>query len=168
MYKTAARWMIRRNIEALNSGDAEPVLGMFAAAADLCFPGVNSWSGQFRQPVTGRQPFVSHRGRDEIEAFLRRYTGDGIQMEVEDILVNGPPWNTRVAVRAQVWATGPNGMNVYENRAVLLLTVRWGKVKRQEDYEDTERAAQFDAYHHRRVPRPSRSDDRPAATAAAR
>ena len=152
MYKTAVRWMIRRNINALNHGDAGPVLGMFASDAELYFPGINSWSGQFRRPVIGRRPFASHRGRDEIAAFLRRYTGDGIQMAIEDILVNGPPWNTRIAVRANVWAQDPDGGDVYNNRAVLMIVARWGKIRSQEDYEDTERATAFDAYHHRHLP----------------
>jgi hypothetical protein len=33
---------------------------------------------------------------------------------------------------------------VYDNRAVLWVETRWGKIHRQEDHEDTERAAAFD------------------------
>jgi hypothetical protein len=65
---------------------------------------------------------------------------------IEDILVNGPPWNTRIALRAHVWAVDPDGGDAYGNRAVLMINARWGKIRRQEDYEDTERAAAFDAY----------------------
>ncbi len=146
MYKAAVRWMIRRNVEALNAGRHEPALAMFAPDATLCFPGRNSWAGQFRTPEPGRAPFVSHDGRDEIEAFLRRYVEHGIQMSVEDILVDGPPWSARAAVRAHVWVPGPDGRDVYDNRAVLMVETRWGRIRRQEDYEDTERAARFDAY----------------------
>ena len=39
MFQAAARWMIRRNIRALNTGDYGPVLKMFAADATLAFPG---------------------------------------------------------------------------------------------------------------------------------
>jgi ketosteroid isomerase-like protein len=136
--------MIRRNITALNRGDHRPALAMFATDAELVFPGMNTWSTQFRTPVLGREALATHRGRDEIEAFLQRYVGHRIQMSVEDILVNGPPWNTRVAIRAHVWAEGPDGSDVYANRAVLMVETRWGKIRRQEDYEDTERAAAFD------------------------
>jgi len=146
MYKTAVRWMIRRNVAALNDGRHEPALAMFAPDAELSFPGINSWSGQFRTPGTGRDASRSHRGRDEIEAFLRRYLDHHIQMSIEDILVNGPPWNTRIALRAHVWALDPDGGDAYGNRAVLMINARWGKIRRQEDYEDTERAAAFDAY----------------------
>ena len=142
--------MIRRNIAALNAGRRRPVLSMFSRDAQLSFPGVNSWSGQFRTPRTGREAFVPHRDRGEIEAFLVRYVGHHIRMSISDILVNGPPWNTRIAIRAHVWAIGPDGGDAYDNRAVLMVNARWGKIRRQEDYEDTERAAAFDRFNERR------------------
>lgn len=147
MIAVAVRWMIRRNVAALNAGRHEPALAMFAEDATLCFPGRNTWSGQFREPTLGREAHPSHQGREEIGAFLRRYVRHGIQMTVEDVLVNGPPWAMRVAVRAQVWVPHPDdGDDVYDNRVVLMLETRWAKITRQEDYEDTERAAAFDAH----------------------
>jgi ketosteroid isomerase-like protein len=139
--------MIRRNIERLNAGDGAPAVSMFAKDATLTFPGHNSWSRMFREPVLGRVVSPTHRGRDEIEAFVRRYTDQGLQMAVEDILVNGPPWNMRAAAQVHDWlpAGGGDG-DVYNNRAVLWVRVRWGKIVAQEDYEDTERVAALD--HH--------------------
>lgn len=145
MYKSAVRLMIRRNVAKLNDGDAAPTLAMFAPDARLSFPGDNGFARQLRPIEKGRQAFETHRGRDEIAAFLARYVDAGIQMVVEDILVNGPPWNTRVAVRVHVWVPGADGTDVYDNRAVLMVDSRWGRIQRQEDYEDTERAAAFDA-----------------------
>ena len=103
MYKTAVRFWIRRNIRLLNEGRYEPALKMFAADATLAFPGDNTWARQYREPVRGREAFVTHRGRDEIEGFLRRYVGTGMQMVVDDVLVNGPPWNLRAAARVHHW-----------------------------------------------------------------
>jgi ketosteroid isomerase-like protein len=137
--------MIRRNIARLNEGRAEPALAMFADDATLTFPGDNSWSRQFREPGNGRASSPTHRGRPEIEAFVRRYVEHGIQMEVEDVLVNGPPWNTRVAVCVHDWIPGPDGHDVYANRAVLRVHTRWGRITAQEDYEDTERARAYDS-----------------------
>lgn len=145
MYKTAARWMIRRSIARLNEGDARLAMAMFAPAATLSFPGDNSWANQHRPTQRGRDAFATHRGKAEIEAFVRRYVEVGIQMVVDDILVNGPPWNTRVAVRVHHWVPGAEDADAYNNRAVLFVTTRWGKILEQEDYEDTERVAAFDA-----------------------
>ena len=144
MYKAAVRWMIRRNIGRLNAGEYAPALAMFAADATLAFPGDNSLAGEFRPPQPGRDAFVTHADRDEIERFLRRYVDTGMQMAVDDILVNGPPWNTRAAARVHHWVPGPDGHDLYNNRAVLFVHTRWGKILDQEDYEDTERVAAFE------------------------
>ncbi len=144
MYKAAVRMLIRRNIRLLNRGRYQPALAMFADDAELVFPGDNTWSRQNRPPEPGRAPFATHRGRAEIEAFLQRYVDLGIQMEVEDILVNGPPWNTRAAVRVHHWIPGAGGDDLYSNRAVLMVRTVWGKIRTQEDYEDTQRVSAFD------------------------
>jgi ketosteroid isomerase-like protein len=146
MYKAAVRAKIRRNIRLLNEGRYEPALAMFASDATLTFPGNNSWSRMYREPQTGTESSPTHRGKAEIEAFLQRYVSAGIQMEVEDILVNGAPWNTRAALIVHDWALDADGNQVYANRAVLVVRSRWGQIVAQEDYEDTERAAAFDAH----------------------
>jgi ketosteroid isomerase-like protein len=145
VYKAAVRWMIRRNIGALNRGDYGPALAMFAPDATLTFPGTNSWARMFREPQRRREPFPTHRGRDEIEAFLQRYVAHGIQMQVDDILVNGPPWNLRAAAIVRDWIVGADGSDAYANRAVLSVRARWGKIVAQEDYEDSERVLAYDA-----------------------
>jgi ketosteroid isomerase-like protein len=145
VYKATVRWMITRNIEALNGGDPGPVLAMFDDEATLTFPGESTFSTEFRDPKPGRAAYATHRGRAEIERFLQRYVAAGIQMQVEDILVNGAPWKARAAIRCHVWSPGPDGEDRYANRAVLAVQTRWGKIVRQEDYEDTGRAAAFDA-----------------------
>jgi ketosteroid isomerase-like protein len=145
VYKATVRALIRRSVRRLNAGDYGPALAVFATDATLAFPGDNSWARQFRPPQADREQHPTHRGRDEIEAFLKRYVEQGIQMEVEDILVNGPPWNMRAAVRVHDWVNR-NGGDVYNNRAVLFVTMRWGRITTQEDYEDTERTAAFDRY----------------------
>jgi hypothetical protein len=146
MYKATIRYLVRRNIRALNEGNYGPTLAMFRDQAELTFPGDNTWARQFRPPEPGRLPFPTHRGRDEIETFLRVYVDNGIQMEIEDILVNGPPWNARIAVRSHVWIEGRNGSDIYANRAVLMVRSSWGKIRSQEDYEDCERAAALDRH----------------------
>ncbi|MEM9656273.1 MAG: hypothetical protein AAGA65_29580, partial [Actinomycetota bacterium] len=58
---------------------------------------------------------------------------------------NGPPWNTRIALRVHDYVADPDGgPDHYSNRAVLFLEVRWGRLVRWEDYEDTQRIAEWD------------------------
>ena len=58
--------------------------------------------------------------------------------------MNGPPWNLRVAVRVHHGIIDPAGDEIYANRAILMVNLRWAKIQAQEDYEDTERVAAYD------------------------
>ncbi len=60
-------------------------------------------------------------------------------------MINGPPWNTRIALRVHDYALAPDGTDAYTNRAIAFLTLRWGRLVSWEDYEDTERVAKWDA-----------------------
>ena len=100
MYKWAVRRQIRRNIEALGRGDLAPLLRGYADDAVLVFPGASTWGGE-------------HRGKPAIERFLRRFVAAGLSGRSEDILVNGPPWRTRIAVVFVDHASDADGTEVY-------------------------------------------------------
>jgi len=133
MYKSAIRWMIRRNVKALGRGDTGALLASYAEDAVLVFPGTSSWGGEYR-------------GKPAIEAFLRRFVDVGLVGEVHEILVNGPPWRTTICVLFSDRASSPTGETVYENRAVLFGRIEWGKLVYQEDFEDTHKVEAFDTY----------------------
>jgi len=143
MYKATVRALVRHGIGCLNAGDPEFLLRLAAPDAELAFPGDNSWAAMHRSVRKGREPHVTHRGIEECRAFAERFAAEGLQFTIEDILVNGPPWRTRVAVRAHDFLPGPEG-DRYTNRVVAFLELRWGRLVRWEDYEDTERVAEFD------------------------
>ena len=144
MYKASIRALLRHSIDKLNHGDYSLMLKMASPDFALAFPGDNSWSTMFRPQQRGRAAHVTHRGIEEAGAFADRFVAEGIQIEIEDILVNGPPWNTRIAVRVHDFVPGDGGADAYNNRAVLFLELRWGRLVRWEDYEDTERVATWD------------------------
>ncbi len=125
--------MLRRAIRRINAGDIGPMLSSYAEDAVLIFPGQNSWAGE-------------HRGKDAIEAFLRRFVRVGMQFEAHQIVVSGWPWNATIWVRFSDCAKGPDGAVVYENRGVICAHTRWGKITLQEDFEDTEKVAEFDKW----------------------
>ena len=133
MYKTAVRWMIRRNIAALRAGDPRPLIAGYADDAVLVFPGPSAWGGEYR-------------GREAIAGFLNRFVADGLTGEAQEILVNGPPWRTTAAILFTATARDVTGTTVYDNRAVLFVRARWGKITYQEDFEDTHKSEAFDRY----------------------
>lgn len=143
MYKTIVRAMVRRNVARLNAGYAAPMLKLASNDVQLRFPGDNSWSTMFRPAANGRAPHATHRGLEECRAFADRFAANGIQFVLEDILVNGGPWNTRVAMRLHSFLPSAAG-DQYNNRAVAILELRWGRLVVWEDYEDTERVAAWD------------------------
>jgi ketosteroid isomerase-like protein len=143
MYKFAVRSLVRRGIRGLNEGDPSFLLRLAHPDAALVFPGDNSWSTMFRPVEKGREAFVTHRGLEECTAFADRFAGEGLQYTIEDILVNGFPWNTRVAVRALDVLAGDDG-DEYNNRLISFLEIRWGRLRRWEVYEDTERTTDWD------------------------
>jgi len=143
MYKAAVRALVRHGIARLSNGEPEFLLRLASPDAAIAFPGDNSWSGMYRPVEKGRHLHVTHRGLDECRAFAERFVNEGLRFEIEDILVNGPPWNTRVVVRAHDYIAGTDG-DEYNNRVVAFLEIRWGRLVRWEDYEDTERVALWD------------------------
>ena len=124
---------LRRDIAALNRGDYGPLLAGYTDDALLVFPqGDNRWAGE-------------HRGKPAIERFLKNFTAAGIQGELVDLLVSGPPWAMTVMVRFDDGATGPDGEQLYRNRVAMTLRTRWGKVVRHDDFfEDTGRIDAFE------------------------
>ncbi len=145
MYKASIRLLMRHSIKKLNAGDPSLLLKMAAPNVELAFPGDNSWSTMYRQAVKGRERHATHRGLTECRGFAKRFVDDGIQFAIEDILVNGPPWNIRIALRVHDYIPGDDGRDRYNNRAVAFLEVRWGRLVKWEDYEDTERVAAWDS-----------------------
>jgi ketosteroid isomerase-like protein len=143
MYKFAVRKLVRHGIGKLNEGDPSFLLKLAAPDAVIAFPGDNTWAAMYRPVQKGRHQHVTHRGPDELRGFADRFVSEGLRFEIEDILVNGPPWRTRVAVRAHDFKAGPHG-DEYANRLVAWLEIRWGKMLSWEDYEDTERVTAFD------------------------
>jgi len=78
-----------------------------------------------------------------VPIFYRQVVAEGLELVIEDILVNGPPWNTRVAVCAHDFIAGDSG-DLYNNRVIAFLEIRWGRLCRWEDQEDTERVSSWD------------------------
>lgn len=122
-----------RDVERLNAGDHGPLLAGYAEDAILHFnDGAHRWAGE-------------HRGREAIELFLRNYTAAGLQGELGDVWVSGPPWALRMVASFHDWADGADGERLYENHVMIDIRTRWGRVVEQWDYyEDTARIVEFD------------------------
>lgn len=128
---------VRRKIRAvftqLSAGDAAPMLASLAPRFTYVFHGEHALGGVRRQ---------HHTMRDWWERLFRLLPG--ARFTVEDILVNGPPWRTRVALTARIVGVLPDGRR-YENRLMQHMRMTWGRVtwiETLEDLQNLQRALQ--------------------------
>ena len=123
----------RRDVAAVNRGDYRSLLSAYAPDAVLVFnEGDHRWAGV-------------HRGRDAIDRFLQEFVGAGLQGEIRDLFIQGWPWRMTLLALFDDFAEGPDVERLYENRTVLVVQTRWGKIVHQDDfYEDTERIGVFE------------------------
>jgi ketosteroid isomerase-like protein len=124
---------LRSDVRRLNAGDYTPLLAGYADDAVLRFnDGPHRWSGDYR-------------GKPAIERFLREFTAAGLKGEIRELWVAGPPWALTLIARFDDRATGPDGEELYANRATIVARTRWGKIVEHEDfYKDTARIVTFD------------------------
>jgi ketosteroid isomerase-like protein len=122
-----------RDVAKLNAGDHSTLLNAYADDAVLRFnDGDHRWAGDWV-------------GKAGIDRFLQNFTAARIQGEIKQIAISGPPWALTMMVRFDDHADGPDGARLYENRTVLVMRTRWGKVVDQEDfYADTSSIVAFD------------------------
>lgn len=132
-YRGAVRLMLRRNVARLRGGDLRPTLRAMASDVHFVFPGESSWSADLR-------------GREEVERWQQRFLAVGLRLEARQIVVDGPPWATRIALRFGDGLTAPDGRRVYENEGVIFATARWGRVTEYTVYEDTQEVSRLDEY----------------------
>lgn len=124
----------RRDVALLNKGDFRPLLKSYAKDAVIVFTdGDHRWTG-------------THSGTAEIEAFLTEFVRANIQGSIQEVYLGGWVWNMTMIARFDDQAFAPGSTErIYENRTVLVINTRWGKIVRQEDfYVDTVRMLAFD------------------------
>jgi ketosteroid isomerase-like protein len=112
----------RADVKRLNGGDYSSLLAAYREDAVLHFhDGPHRWSGDWQ-------------GREGIERFLRAFVAAGIQGEIVDVAIAGPPWATTLWARFNDHVDAPDGTRIYDNRAVLVVRTRWGKIAEHSDF----------------------------------
>jgi ketosteroid isomerase-like protein len=121
------------DVRKLNAGDHSTLLAAYADDAVLHFnDGDHRWAGDWV-------------GKPAIDRFLQNFTAAKVQGEIKQIAISGPPWAMTMLVRFDDHADGPDGTRLYDNRTVLVMRTKWGKVVDHEDfYMDTGAIETFD------------------------
>lgn len=118
MYHAIVRRRIRALFDAINHGDADPVLRQFAPTFEHSFLGQHALGGSRRTLATTRQWY----GR------LYRLLPD-IRFDLKQITVRGGPWNTVVVVEWNETNSGTDGVRT-DNQGIHVLHLRWGRATR--------------------------------------
>lgn len=99
---------------------------------------LNSLAAEFEYVFHGEHALGGRRATvSSVAAWWERVFAllPGHHFEIQQILVNGPPWNTQVALHGRVTGALPGG-RPYENVLFQRMRIRWGKVTAIESLED--------------------------------
>lgn len=130
MYHWVTNKQTRRAFHQLDQGAIESLLAQCRADVRHHFPGNHALGGT-RQSIPGLRRWFGRLGRLFPE----------LRFTIHDVLVTGPPWNTRVAVRWHDSGRLCTG-EPYENRGMHWLRLRWGRLAVLEAHLDTQRVEQ--------------------------
>lgn len=133
MYRVLIARLARRALTEAVAG--RPGLALWSMTSDvrLIFPGSSSLACDIT-------------GRDRVAAWLRRLVALRPAYQVLDVIVSGPPWNTRAAIRFRDAVEG------YANEGMHYLTLRWGRITSDQLYLDTEVVTAWERQRQEPVP----------------
>lgn len=138
MYAAVVRRKVVETFEAINQGDYARM--------------IDGLDDRFTYRFHGRHALGGFRcTKESMAAWWERVLRllPGARFTVEEVIVSGGPWRTRLAVRTHVRGPLPDG-TVYENVMIQLMTLRWGRVTEVETLEnlqELERALAVVAAH---------------------
>ena len=126
MYHAVVKQKTKQIYASLSAGDYEDVLRSFSPDARFSFLGDHALGGRLES-------------RELIGAWFARLFRllPDLRLTPEVIVVDGFPWDTRVATRFSVAATLPDG-RPYSNHGMQFVRLRWGRVVEDLIYEDTQ------------------------------
>jgi ketosteroid isomerase-like protein len=133
MFSWLAGRMIARNMQSIREGDPGPTLAMDADDIEFTFPGASSFA-------------PGARDKQELERWLNRFVGLGLQIHPDEVVLKGFPWRQTICVRGHIHLDDSEEGRVYENRYVIWGRIAWGKLREYEVYEDTEKSRELDEY----------------------
>lgn len=125
MYHTIVRRKITSLFDAVNRGDAGPVLGGFAREFEHVMIGDHALSGRRRTLQATREWY----------ARLYRLLPD-IRFTITRIAVSGPPWATLATVEWKETNSGTDGTRTHAT-GVHVVEIAWGRMTRLVILPDT-------------------------------
>ena len=129
IYSWIVKSRIRQSFEQVNTHRWDDLLGSIAPDVDHRFLGAHAVGGQ-------------RHDRDTLRRWFERLGRvlPNLHLKVNNIWVKGWPWKTTVIVQWDGTATLLDG-GPYCQHAVHLITLRWGKIRALDVFEDSQEIA---------------------------
>lgn len=126
MYHALTKRIARNAFEDLSDRNREPLLDRCAVDVRHAFAGRHALGG-------------TRHSRADFRAWLERLHRlfPALRFHIRDILVAGPPWNTRLAIAWTDRGVAADGVD-YENEGVHRLRLEWGRLVALEAHLDTQ------------------------------
>jgi ketosteroid isomerase-like protein len=116
MYHAIVRRRIAGLFDAINRGDAEPVLRQFAGRFEHSFLGESALGGsRTTLPAT-------RRWYERLYQLL-----PDIHFDLRNVAISGGPWNTVVVIEWDETNSGTDNVRTH-NRGIHVVHLRWGRV----------------------------------------
>jgi ketosteroid isomerase-like protein len=131
MYHYLVERKLRAVFRRLGEGDFWPMIDTLAGRFVYRFEGDSAIGG------------VRH-SRESMQLWWERMYRlfPGLSFEVQDVLVSGWPWHTRIYTTLEFAKPLPDG-STYRNVVMQRMTMRWGRVTEVHTLEDTQRCARL-------------------------
>ena len=130
MYARLIDRYVRRVYTHFNAGDAEPAIRRFAQQSHFIFRGDSRLAADLYT-------------KPEIARWLRDLMQEGLRWEIHDIVVAGPPWNTRFVTCFTVSTLRRPDGSQPAYRGVQYARLRWGRVQLDDILPDTQAVASY-------------------------
>jgi ketosteroid isomerase-like protein len=131
IYRTVVRRQVRNLFAEANAGNWGSIVDGLASTFSYRFVGDTPLGGTRTTHEAMRRWF---------ERLYRLFPGS--QFTPQRIVVEGPPWNTRIMTYVKIHGTAPNANGAsapYENEFMQAMILRWGKITSVLTLEDTQR-----------------------------
>jgi ketosteroid isomerase-like protein len=131
MYKTIVAKRVRTIFDEINKGNYRSMIDGLATPFEYRFLGDHPLSGRRTKAAT----------MDQWWQRVFRLVPDG-RFTIHQVVVQGHPFNTRIAVRSTISAPLPSG-ETYSNDVMQFMRLRLGKLTHIETLEDTAKLERY-------------------------
>lgn len=129
MHRHTTRRVVRRLFANLDAGDIDALLARCHPQITHAFAGTHALGG-------------TRHGTPACRAWFERLERlfPTLRFDVDNVAVDGPPWNTTAVVRWRDHGVRVDGAD-YDNRGVHVVRIRWGQATSIDAHLDTARLA---------------------------